>query len=293
VRHGESEGNVDESVYRRKPDNRLCLTDKGKIQAREAGQKIAEIIGDDDVYFYVSPYRRAQETLYEIGMQLDRERILGVREDARLREQDFGNFQDEAMGSFKEARRRFSRFFFRFRDGESAADVYDRITTFRETLRNDIDFGRFGTAEKGRETTVVIVSHGLTLRVFMMRWYKWTVDMFECVRNLQNAGLVIMERGTGGRFSLAVRHTVEDLRRLGLTREMIDDQIWQMSASPKSYNSRWPTSGPAFFDLFEAKLREEQLSRESIDYDDLSGQLDIFKHTMEFEQGSRISDFCE
>ena len=41
--------------------------------------------------------------------------------------------QDEQMSSFKEARQRFSRFFFRFRDGESAADVYDRVTTFRET----------------------------------------------------------------------------------------------------------------------------------------------------------------
>lgn len=46
------------------------------------------------------------------------------------------------MVGFKAARRRFSRFFFRFRDGESAADVYDRVTTFRETLRNDINFGR-------------------------------------------------------------------------------------------------------------------------------------------------------
>jgi broad specificity phosphatase PhoE len=51
--------------------------------------------------------------------------------------------------------------------------VYDRVTSFRETLRNDINFGRFNCDELGCRTddcTVVIVTHGLTLRVFLMRW---------------------------------------------------------------------------------------------------------------------------
>lgn len=151
--------------------------------------------------------------------------------------------QDEHMGSLKAARLRFSRFFFRFRDGESAADVYDRMTTFRETLRNDINFGRFGKATDKRGTTVVIVSHGLTLRVFMMRWFKWTVEMFEQVRNLHNAGLLVMERGMGGRYSLIKYHSVSELREMGFTTEMISDQNWQMNASTSELNTDWPTSG--------------------------------------------------
>lgn len=68
------------------------------------------------------------------------------------------------------------RFFFRFPDGESAADVYDRVTGFRETIRNDIA-DRFNN-EESKDITLVIVTHGISLRVFLMRWYKYNVQQF-------------------------------------------------------------------------------------------------------------------
>lgn len=103
-----------------------------------------------------------------------------MREEPRLREQDFGNFQRETlMKESKRDRARFGRFFFRFPEGalawvfanlppvrrpvrhplqalsappvaagESASDVYDRITGFRETLRNDMELGRCGKRRK-------------------------------------------------------------------------------------------------------------------------------------------------
>jgi len=45
---------------------------------------------------------------------------------------------------------------------------------------------------------VVLVSHGLTLRVFLMRWYKWTVRQFE---GLHNGGALVVRTGQGGRYS--------------------------------------------------------------------------------------------
>ena len=45
-----------------------------------------------------------------------------------MREQDFGNLQDDRMPVTKKLRNAYGRFFFRFPDGESAADVYDRVT---------------------------------------------------------------------------------------------------------------------------------------------------------------------
>lgn len=58
--------------------------------------------------------------------------LLGVQEDVQLREQDFGNFQDiEGKKREKAERMRFGRFFYRFPNGESGADVYDRITNFQ------------------------------------------------------------------------------------------------------------------------------------------------------------------
>lgn len=39
VRHGESIGNVDDTVYEREPDHALALTDRGRAQAEETGKK--------------------------------------------------------------------------------------------------------------------------------------------------------------------------------------------------------------------------------------------------------------
>ena len=73
-------------------------------------------------------------------------------------------------------------------------------TGFRETLRSDIDIGRFQPpGQRNPNMNLVIVSHGLTLRVFLMRWYKWTVEQFEGLNNLGNGKMVVMEKGYGGR----------------------------------------------------------------------------------------------
>uniref|UniRef100_A0A0D3GBX2 Phosphoglycerate mutase-like protein AT74H n=1 Tax=Oryza barthii TaxID=65489 RepID=A0A0D3GBX2_9ORYZ len=211
VRHGESEGNVDEAAY-----------------------------------------TRTLETLRGLGRAFEARRIAGVREEPRLREQDFGNFQDrDKMRVEKEIRRRYGRFFYRFPNGESAADVYDRITGFRETLRADIDIGRFQPpGERNPDMNVVLVSHGLTLRVFLMRWYKWTVSQFEGLANLSNGGALVMQTGAGGRYSLLVHHSVDELREFGLTDDMIEDQKWQMTARPGELNYNFITNGPSFFTHF-------------------------------------------
>ena len=159
------------------------------------------------------------------------------------------------MRAEKEVRRRYGRFFYRFPDGESAADVYDRITGFRETLRADIDIGRFQPprppgAPPPPEMNLVLVSHGLTLRVFLMRWYKWTVRQFEGLANFDNGGALVMQTGEGGRYSLLVHHSADELREFGLTDEMIDDQKWQSTARPGELNYNFITNGPSFFTHF-------------------------------------------
>ncbi|KAH9775418.1 broad-range acid phosphatase DET1 [Citrus sinensis] len=238
VRHGESEGNVDESAYTRVADPKIALTEKGKAQSEECGRRIRQMIEqndgdgaelDDDwqVYFYVSPYTRTLQTLQFLGRAFERSRIAGMTKEPRLREQDFGIHPLERMRVEKAVRLLYGRFFYRFPNGESAADVYDRITGFRETLRADIDHGRFQPpGHRSQNMNIVIVSHGLTLRVFLMRWYKWTVEQFEGLNNLGNGGIIVMEKGYGGRYSLLVHHTEEELREFGLTNEMLIDQEW-------------------------------------------------------------------
>ncbi|KAJ7570731.1 hypothetical protein O6H91_01G133300 [Diphasiastrum complanatum] len=254
IRHGQSEGNVDESAYTRIPDAKIALTETGWRQAVHCGRRIRKLIDDDcvddwQVYFYVSPYKRTLQTLRGIGMAFEPQRIAGVREEPRVREQDFGNFQDrEKMRVEKAVRLRYGRFFYRFPNGESAADVYDRITGFRETLRADIDVGRFQPpGSRSKNVNLVLVSHGVTLRVFLMRWYKWTVEQFESLANLPNTGMIVMEAGTGGRYSLLVHHSREELKALGMTKDIIADQEWQKSAQLGDLNYDWLTSGPSFF----------------------------------------------
>ena len=104
------------------------------VAARAAGRGIRDVVasggGNWKVYFYVSPYARTRATLREIGCAFPRDRIIGAREECRVREQDFGNFQvEERMRAVKETRQRFGRFFFRFPEGESAADVFDRVAS--------------------------------------------------------------------------------------------------------------------------------------------------------------------
>lgn len=135
VRHGESHGNLDSKAYTTTPDNKIPLTEQGLAQARIAGTQIRELVSCDGntpnwrVYFYVSPYLCTGSTLREIGRSFSKEEIIGVKEECRIREQDFGNFQEEErMKVIRSKREQFGRFFYRFPEGESAADVFDRVS---------------------------------------------------------------------------------------------------------------------------------------------------------------------
>lgn len=61
---------------------------------------------------------------------------------------------------------------------------------------------------------IVIVTHGLALRLFLMRWFQWTVEQFESTYNPPNGGLAVMVRQADGRYEL----TQETLEMVGATR---------------------------------------------------------------------------
>jgi len=196
VRHGQSMGNVDESTYTHTPDWKVELTQLGKDQARETGRKLKELRDQDEepgpVFIYSSPYRRCQQTAEGVleGAGISRSEVTGHIEEPRIREQDFGNFQDVvSMKECKEMRNLFGRFFYRFPNGESGADVYDRVSTWLESLFREMEYG--GIDER---TTVLLVTHGLTARLFLMRWYHWSVNIFEETYNPRNAAMMVMER---------------------------------------------------------------------------------------------------
>ena len=174
LRHGESEGNVDETLFEKKPDHLMALTPRGVEHAQEAGQRIREIVQGGKVRVYVSPYLRTRQTLKElrIGDLVDR-----AGEEPRLREQEWGNLWDrQAISAQKLVRNDYGHFFYRFMHGESGADVYDRVSSFLETLHRDFE-------RPNAPPNVLLVTHGMTMRLFAMRWFHWSVEYFESLHN--------------------------------------------------------------------------------------------------------------
>ncbi|GFQ06298.1 phosphoglycerate mutase-like protein at74h [Phtheirospermum japonicum] len=88
------------------------------------------------------------------------------------------------MKHLKETRNKFGRFFYQFPKGESGAGVYDRVSSFLESLWKDIEMKRFGMGpEEEDDVNLVIVSHGLAIRIFLMKWFRWMVKQFERLKN--------------------------------------------------------------------------------------------------------------
>ncbi|HLP71799.1 MAG TPA: phosphoglycerate mutase family protein [Bacteroidales bacterium] len=130
VRHGESEGNKDECIYKTVPDYAVRLTPLGEEQATAAGMKIKDIIKEDSVFFYVSPMWRTRMTFKNIVQSFDKNKIRW-REEPRIREQEWGHFKTPGeCRKIRKDRDRFGPFYYRIPDGESGADVYDRVRIF-------------------------------------------------------------------------------------------------------------------------------------------------------------------
>ena len=144
------------------------------------------MIGKESIFAYVFPWYRTRQTCQEIAAVLG-ERIVRTIEDPRIREQEWGHLRPAAeMEELSKERIAFSPFYYRLPDGESGADVYDRVSTFLETLHRDF-------AKPDFPENALIVTHGMTLRIFLMRWFHWSVEYFERVENPHNAAVVVME----------------------------------------------------------------------------------------------------
>ena len=197
VRHGQSEGNINEAMYTSCPDNCIKLTKLGWEQARVAGKTLRKRIlsqgSDSSVHFIVSPYVRTMETFHgmasawcdpkefnhisdkDLQLQLWYKKLhqmdLTFNEDPRIREQDFGNYQDKAaIQNSKKERYKFGIFYYRFPNGESGSDVFDRISTFLDSL--------WRSFSNHRAQNYVLVTHGISIRVLLARYFRYSIDQF-------------------------------------------------------------------------------------------------------------------
>lgn len=181
VRHGQSKGNTGEEDPREIGDPNLALTEKGRAQARAAGARVGPAFLRECLH-YRSPYLRNIQTS---DCMLEGAGVTGVRiyEDIRLREVEFG-YDD--VPSQENMRKVHGWMFYRFRGGESPADCYDRTSAALESILRQVERKRVGK--------VMIVSHGLTIRCFVARFFHLTVEQFESLANPANCDVIRIAR---------------------------------------------------------------------------------------------------
>jgi broad specificity phosphatase PhoE len=213
VRHGESLYNAGGQSPQDVGDHRIGLSPRGLAQARRAGKTL----GRDylsTALLYSSPYTRTRATLGGIlkgaGLPPSKARIY---EDPRLREVEHGYVDVDAQ---EKLRKRHGWFYYRYQGGESPADCFDRTSAFLESLMRQL--------ERKQSDKALIVTHGLTIRCFVMRFLHLTVEEFESLANPGNGVIVtlasrdtigtpLLVKGRWGVTGLALRPRKERLDR--------------------------------------------------------------------------------
>lgn len=207
IRHGESISNVDKKIHLSIPDHAIGLSEKGHVQADNAGAALATYLQENVVdrvslqsfraRIWVSPYKRTRETADGIEKHL--KTVHGIygnhitrHEHINLVEQQFGLFDglndDELKEAYPKEHAHYDKcekfegkFWARMPLGESRYDVAVRVHQAFGTFYRDYE--RYGI------NNLIIVSHGVTLRAFVMQWLHKPFEWFEEEKNPNNCSI--------------------------------------------------------------------------------------------------------
>ena len=162
------------------------MTENGIRQAYEAGLKLKELVGNETMYFYVSPFWRTRSTFENIVRSFPRSQF-EYSEEPRLREQEWGYLRTYAeLKQLKRERKEYGIFYYRFPGGEAGTDVYDRINDLLGALHRDFQ-------RENYPRNCILVTHSLAIRLFIMRWFHLTVEEFEQMLSPKNGQLVVLQ----------------------------------------------------------------------------------------------------
>ena len=153
VRHGQSQANVDEEIYKSIPDHRIALTDKGQTQATFAGKELNYTLQGSTRIVH-SPWLRAKQTAVLIKEQLIFHKTTVLVEDPLIYEHSILHSYEDMKNKedyYSHEKYSFGSFWYKSGTSESLADVYARARIFV----NDLKAGRY------QGDNLIIVSHGL------------------------------------------------------------------------------------------------------------------------------------
>lgn len=199
MRHGESEANVDHTLYQRKLDEKIELTKEGIEQAKEAGRFLSKQFSGDKVRIWTSPFLRAKQTtdiIYDIMSLSDVEEI-DVEESIFLSEQQFGLFSGLTKEQTEEIHPEESEEFYKFFNsggkfwarppgGESMFDTSIRV----KLVLNDIK-----SKNRSEEFSNLMVCHGTIIRVMRMLLTKKSIEELNGMKNPNNCEVYHIENG--------------------------------------------------------------------------------------------------
>ena len=155
IRHAESYGNIKGKII---STTDFELTEKGIAQSQRIGQKIGAELEGELISAYCSSLARARQTLLEILRCFGQEAIT-ITESESLKEMDLGLLEgmtwEERRQKYPEVDLDEKLSLLQAPCGESYQDVKKRCQTFIEKY----------LAKKDEERNVIIVSHGITLRI--------------------------------------------------------------------------------------------------------------------------------
>lgn len=153
----------------------------------------------EDTCCWSSTYLRCRQTEAQVtgalfGAEGD---LLRRRVSFLLREQEFGDWDgledEECARVYPDhwAKRQrlvdaLGRFYFRYPNGESRADVVQRVGTF------------LGKIHRSRYRNHLVFLHGVTQRAFRMAWFDRLPEWFETESNPTTASVLLIERDDRG-----------------------------------------------------------------------------------------------
>ncbi|SEM91712.1 histidine phosphatase family protein [Lihuaxuella thermophila] len=189
IRHGESEHNVDKSRMAHTHDSKHNLTELGRKQAKSTAKFIRDHV-KGNMMVYSSPYLRTMETAKTILSMLPKG--TPFYENPLLREWELGNLYDfnqrtpQAKKEFKAA----GRFYFRFPNGESLADVYLRSSMFMHTVVQRLE-------RQQRVENLIVVTHGAFIQMLLAFLMNWPVEKIESFEPVENAAVIHIQETNG------------------------------------------------------------------------------------------------
>lgn len=198
IRHGESIQNTGLNYELKLPDHKVYLSELGKNQAKEAGIFLKKYIDENNINLdkstlFVSPYTRTRETASIINSYLN---IKDIKEDITLIEQRYGLFSDNPI---EECKKKFpdqfelydkyyqndGKFYAKLPQGESPYDVALRVRQFIDTIFRDYNEGK---------ENFFIVSHGTTIRAFLLSYFHYSPEWFNSEPNLENCSIRLIDK---------------------------------------------------------------------------------------------------